>query len=319
MTHLPDRPFRRSEIESLGISRGRLARYLEEGTVRRVLHAVYLPAHLEDTPRLRARCATLVLPAHCVVSDRSAAWIHGIDCYSYSDLAVPPPLEVVSMDGNDRTQRADAFGGKRALLTEDVCVIEGICVTTPLRTACDLACQRGRHRALAVLDAFRREYGLELADFRPILARYVGRRGVIQLRELVGHSSPLAESQPESWTRLTIIDEGWPAPEPQVRVHLDGYGWVRLDLAYLHLKICIEYDGEEFHSEAADRAHDQERRALLRQAGWIVIVVRKDGFSGAGRDRWLGELKTAIEARSPVPAKRLYARGETMTYPRRRR
>ena len=92
---------------------------------------------------------------------------------------------------------------------------------------------------------------------------------------------------PESWTRLEIIDEQLPAPQPQVWVFVPGYGLVRLDLGYEERKIAVEYDGEEFHSSDADRAADRARRTALRQAGWIVIVVRKDGFAGPAREAWL--------------------------------
>lgn len=39
----------------------------------------------------------------------------------------------------------------------------------------------------------------------------------------------------------------------------------------------------------------------MRRDGWIVIVVRKDGFSGPERERWLSELKAALAERSRHP------------------
>ena len=44
-------------------------------------------------------------------------------------------------------------------------------------------------------------------------------------------------------------------------------------MAYTRLKIAIEYDGEEFHTDDVDREHDERRRDALRRKGWIVIVV----------------------------------------------
>jgi hypothetical protein len=144
-----------------------------------------------------------------------------------------------------------------------------------------------------------------------VLPRLAKRRGVIQLRELVPLTSPLPESMPESWTRMTIIDEQLPVPAPQVWVFVPGYGYVRLDLAYEELKIAVEYDGEEFHTSDEDKDADDARRAALRDAGWIVIVVRKDGFSGTGRDAWIRKLRQALAERLPSPtAKRIYSRGE---------
>lgn len=317
---LPDGPFTLRELDALGITRAQLRRLLDENVVRRALRSVYVRTDLEDTPELRLECARLVLPPHAVVCDRSAAWLHGVDCFSLSELDAGVTLEVVSVAGHQALERAEVYGGKRALLPEDICEIDGVLVTTPLRTACDLACLRGRRQALGVLDAFRRRHGLTLSDFLRVLPRYARRRGVTQLRELVPLSTPRPESQPESWTRMEIIDEQLPPPDPQVEVYLPDWGWVRLDLAYPKLKIAIEYDGEEFHSSDADRESDEARRDALRRAGWIVIVVRKDGFSGPGREAWIGELKAALAERAPRSgprSKRIYARGETMIVHRR--
>jgi very-short-patch-repair endonuclease len=109
---------------------------------------------------------------------------------------------------------------------------------------------------------------------------------------------------------MTIIDEGFPVPQLQVWV-LDGARpKYRLDLAYPLLKIAIEYDGEEHHSTSEQRAADLARRAWLRDRGWIVIVVRKDDFTGDSCDRWLAELKAALRERTPVRNRR-YSRGES--------
>lgn len=71
-----------------------------------------------------------------------------------------------------------------------------------------------------------------------------------------------------------------------------------LDLAYLRLKICIEHDGEAFHSSPEQREADRLRRTWLRDHGWKVNVVRKDDLKGAALDPWLRELREAIADRT---------------------
>lgn len=318
MNLFPAFPFTLTQLHDMGISSRRLRDALAAGTVRRVLRGVYSRADLDDDVRHRAAAARLVLPEHVVVSDRSAAWLHGVDAFDPSALHVPPVLEVVSVDGGDRTQRSGVLGGRRDLLPQDIVEIHGIRVTSPLRTACDLACQRGRYAALAVLNAFMREHHLTHEDYRRMVERYAGRRGVRQLRELVAHATGECESQGESWTLMAIIDAGLPHPRPQLWVTLPGWGSVRLDLAYPWLKIVVEYDGEEFHSSDEDREHDRRRRAALREAGWIVIVVTKDDFAGDALDAWLGELRTAIAERTATPRRR-YPRPAPESRPVRRR
>ncbi len=316
MDELPEHPFLSSDADRYGLTRRKVAALVEAGVLRRPVRRVLVRTDTDDTVELRAQCAALVAPAHVVVSDRSAAWLHGIDSYDLAALELPPDLEVVSIDGNTATRRGGFLGGKRDLQPDEICEVCGVLTTTALRTACDLACLRGRSAALAVLDAFMRHHALTRDDYRRMLPRFAGRRGVKQLRELVELATPDAESPGESWTRLRIIDAGIPLPRCNVWVHVEDYGWVRLDLAYAHLKIVVEYDGEEFHTEDDDRQHDERRRDALRRQGWIVIVVTKDDLGGERLDAWLTELREALHHRTPVAVRR-YSRG-SWDGPRRR-
>jgi very-short-patch-repair endonuclease len=305
MIQLPDQPFHYRDVARLGLTRSRLATLLKQGMVRRLLHAVYVRSDVEDTIELRAAAALLVLPSHAVVCDRSAAWVHGVDSYQYRELEVVPVLEVVSIEGHEPARRRGYLAGRRDLLPSEICIVGGIPVTTPVRTACDLACQRGRSRALAVLDAFRRRHGLTCTDYARQLERFRGRRGVIQARELAALAIADAESPAESWLRMTVLDEGFPPPKPQHELVLPGHGEVRLDLAYPFLKIAVEYDGDEFHSSDEDRDADSRRRRALEAQGWLVIVVTKAKLWGPGREEWVAELRDAIRERTPV-ARRTY-------------
>ena len=304
------RPFTPSMALQQGITRDRLRWLLRTGEVRKVLYGVYVAAHVGDGVWLRARAAALVLPEHCVVADRCAAWLHGIDLLDLVELDVVPRLEAVSVGGNQATHRSGLFGGKRDLRRSEITVVEGVAVTTPIRTACDVACLRGRYRALAALDAFRREFAISDADLVGILPRYVKRRGCVQLRELVALSTDRADSQMESWVRLMMHDEGLPPPAAQVWVELPDWGRVRVENAYEHLRIGVEYDGEEFHTSEDDREHDRLRREALARAGWLIVVVRKEDLSAAARAVWLRRVAAAVAERTPErPSKRVYSRG----------
>jgi len=304
-------PFTSAMARAGGVSRDQVRYWLAGGRLRVVLHRVYVDAAVPDSLDLRAAAAALVLPEHAVVSDRCAAWLLGVDVLDLEERDVVPPLEVVSIGGKDPTSRQGVLGGKRDLRADEVVRLpNGVRATGPLRTACDVGCLRGRYRAVAAIDAFRRTYGLTVADFDAILPRYRGRRGVIQLRELITLSTDRADSPPESWVRLMIHDDGLPVPEAQADVVVSGWGAGRLENAYPHLRIAVEYDGERFHSRTEDRERDDERRAALDAAGWIVLVLRRGDLAASQRGAWLRELDAAIAARSPEPTyKRRYARG----------
>lgn len=295
---LPDQPFTVARARALGLGKADLVRLTDAGLVRHPFRGVYCPAHLPDDLTTRAACAALVLPPHVVVADRSAAWLHGVDCLRHFETALVPRLEVVSVDAV-ATRRTGVYGGQRDLRRNEVTVVDGVRVTTPVRTAVDLACLRGPALALAAVESLMRAFGLTRHDLERQLRRHHGRRGVIQARTLVTTlASPKSESPGESMTKWFIVEDGLPAPEQQFSLFLDGWGEARLDLCYPWLKIAIEYDGKEFHGEDR-REHDEVRRQLLRAAGWIVVVVEKEDLAAEARGRWLGEIRTAFAERTP--------------------
>jgi hypothetical protein len=256
----PCQPFTSSDAAALGITRKRLRLAVEQGLVRRVFTGAYVRADVPDSTELRAQAAALVMSEHSVLCDRTAAWIHGIDVLRYAEHDVIPPLETYVLRGHDPTDRQDCHGGTRDLLPEDWQVISGARVTTPLRTALDLACKLPRRQAMVALDAFAREHGVSVAQLRRLLARYFRRRGVVQARELVPLTDGRIESPRESWVNLEIHDHGLPAPEPQFWVLVDGVPKYRVDFAYPYARVIVEYDGEEFHSKPEQKLADEKRR-----------------------------------------------------------
>lgn len=305
--HLPHTPFTFDQALDLGFTPRRLRDAVSDGTLRRVLKGVYADAALPDDTLLRARAAALVLPVDAVVSDRSAAWLHGVDAFEASAHLGVPRLEVVSAPESTRVRRAETLGGRRDLRPDDVMRVKGVPVTTPLRTACDLGRLRGRSAAFGVLCMLARSCGVTREAITAELSRYRGMRGVTQLRALAPLVTPKCESPAEAWTLLAIVDAGLPVPEAQVWIELPGFGRARVDLAYRLARVAVEYDGEEHHSSDEDRAHDEARRDALHDAGWTVVVVRRGDFTGPALDGWLGKVREALRDRRP-PQRRDYAR-----------
>ncbi len=309
MCDLPKKPLTPTDLAALGVSSQQTSGLVRLGVLTRVLRGVYLRSDLPLTLELRAACLAKVLPEHTVVCDHTAAWLLGVDCQPPAALDGPLDLDVVSIAGHDRTTRSGLHGGKRNLVKDEIWEVGGVRVTSPVRTACDLACRRGRRQALAVLDAFMRECGISHAEYRRALPRYRGRRGCTQLRELIAYADGRAESPRESWVRMEIIDAGLPVPQLQVWVWVPDLGRRRLDLGYRGRKVAVEHDGEEHHSEDEDVQADEDRRAALRRLGWHIVVVRGEDFDGERLERWLRELREVLTERSPSRPRR-YARGE---------
>lgn len=294
---VPDRPFRPADLPRLGVSRATLRGWLGSGAVRSPFRGVFVPTALVDGIETRAAAAALVLSEHHVLTDRSAAWLHGIDVYAYAELATVPPVETCVRRGHTPTRLRGTRGRTRDLAEEDVMRLHGVPVTTPLRTALDLGCNLRRREAMAALNAFARHHGVTAAELSAELERLRGRRGVVQLRALIGLLDPRAESHRESWVWLEIHDRGLPSPDPQFWIEIDGVPTYRLDFAYPRARVCVEYDGVEFHDQTPEQRHaDAERRAWLREHGWTVIVVGLGDFTGEALERWIAELREALRA-----------------------
>lgn len=289
-----------------GLSAPRFRQAVRRGQLRPIMRGVFLRVDVCLTLEIKVAATALVTNSSAIVCDRTAAWIWGVDVHSFRELDGVPPVETYVPPGGRAPERSQVRGGERDLLPGDWVLLDGVRVTTPLRTAMDLGCLLPRRHALGAMDALMRAHGFTRDDMAGLLGRYFRRRGVVQLRELVPLVDPRAESQPESWTRLELVDHGLPAPEPQWWVNVDGVPTYRLDLAYPHAKIAIEYDGEEFHSSPADRESDELRRAWLTAHGWIVIVVDRTDFAAHCRRFWLGEVSEALReaqrrVRRPFP------------------
>lgn len=271
-----DQPFTLDDAIALGVSRARLRRLLQCCLVRRVVQGVYAAAQAPDDLAFRATALALILPADAVATDRTAAWLHGVNLLPRSSATLGPAVQFFRPPGL-RARRSGVASGERALLSRDVVELGLVRATSPTRTALDLARLVWRFDALAALDQFVR-IGVSPSELIAELDRFRGYRGVLQARALVPLADPRAESVAESALRLHWIEAGLPRPELQVWVHDEaGAAIYRLDLALPEARFAAEYDGVEFHSTAEARERDLRRRTWLDgTAGWVIEVFAND-------------------------------------------
>lgn len=275
-----DEPFTRAQATALGVSRRSFEAMLRSGLIRRVLHEVYAVAQAPDDVTMRTTAVALILPAGAVVVDRTAAWLHGVDILPRTSLTQAPPLDVVHTT-DTRMRRPETDGRRRGLLASDVVTVEGVPVTTAVRTALDLGRLLWRFDALAALDGFLRQ-----GVAQDLLIAEVGRfrryRGVRQLRALAPLADARAESPGESALRLHWIDAELPRPELQIWIFDDeGTPLFRLDIGDPECRYAAEYDGEEHHSSDDDREHDVSRRTWIRDnRAWTIDVFGKKEVYG---------------------------------------
>jgi len=182
-------------------------------------------------------------------------------------------------DGN-RLQSRGVRGRRLELPHDHVTRLDGIPITTPARTWLDCAALVRWTDTVAMGDALLRSGLTDSAELATVIAWGKGRRGVRSARWAHPLLDPNAESPAESWARAILIHGGLPAPVCNPPIRIFGRTF-RLDLAWIREKVAVEYDGVEFHGPE-QAAHDERRRDLLRRAGWVILVIRREDLASPG-------------------------------------
>jgi very-short-patch-repair endonuclease len=288
-----DEPFLGTEA----IARGLLTRHQVYGRrYRRLFPDVYLSAGAATDLAARSRGAyLLVRETGGVMVGYSAAVLLGADC---APIGTPAEMRTPG--------RVRAHPGLRAdqARIDPIDIVErsGCRVTSPERTAWDLARRLPVPEAVVALDCLAR-----LGEFAPVAllarrSREPGTRGCRRLDEVVRLADPRAESPPESRLRVALVRAGLPHPEVQYRIN-DGDGIVlaRADLAYPAPKLAIEYDGANHYTRErgeGDRARDTELAVL----GWHTLRIGRDGLAWLPQTvRQIADLLAQRTARPPHP------------------
>lgn len=274
-------PFRGSAPHMVGLTPKMLRRLIEQRLVRREFRGVYVDARVPDSRNARLRAISLIAPDNAVVCDETAAWLHGLDVFAPGRRDDHDPAMVVR-HGHGRVEYPGTRGRQAIISTDDIDFVDGVHVTTPSRTVSDLLRKMYRPYALAAADAFAHAGLVSPDEMVEYVARLKGYRGIVQARSLAALIEPRTQSAGESWQRLRMLDAGFPPPEPQFEV-MDDFGRsFFIDLPYPDRLIGSEYDGREFHTDVAHRAHDRERREYLTNVyGWRWVLGNRERIFGA--------------------------------------
>ena len=259
-------PFTRAQARAAGLSDTQL----ESSQWRRIFHGVWVPADTADTRELRLEAARLVVPDRGVLCGLTAASIFGADVRRLDDLDVHAGFA----KGERIRKRPGLAVCQETLDPSDITRVDGVQITTPLRTAFDcLRLLRGAER-LVVADALTH---LGLVDLDELRRYFASKRRLRNLRigeALLDFVEPLTESPMETRLRVVLLDGGVPMPKAQHEVR-DSIGRFlgRLDFAYPEAKLGVEYDGADHWLQ---RREDDKRRAAIREQGWEVLVYSAD-------------------------------------------
>lgn len=251
------------------IARGELSRHQRRSRFGTVFHNVAAAKGAHLTAAEKARAAWLWSSERGVLVGRSAAAVHG----SYW---IDPTLPAELVHSNRHAPsglvlRADRLAG------DEICLVDGMRVSTPPRTAFDLARRLPQVDAVAAVDALARATGLQLGDVARILDRYPKFRGVRRAEQVMELVDAGAQSPKESWLRIVLIRAGFPRPQTQIPVRDESGSLVAyLDMGWAGLKVAVEYDGDQHRSDRLQYVKDVRRIEMLESMGWIIVRVNAE-------------------------------------------
>jgi hypothetical protein len=236
---------------------------------------VRVPGDVNMSHELRTTGALAVSSRTAVACDLTAAQLWGMVLPSGFGMEIDAQACAIATHRDGSRHRAAGIRGRRLTLPSAHLVRRGAwLLTTPARTWLDCAALITWPDLVAMGDDLLRKGVTERRELERMVTWGRGRRGVRPAREALGILDPASESPGESWLRAYLIRAGLPRPVCNLPVHVSGFAF-RLDLAWPTVMVAVEYDGVDHHSDE-HQAKDNWRRALLRQAGWTIIVVHKN-------------------------------------------
>lgn len=285
MTPLPESlsklPFTVYESRALGVSPKRLrAQDLSDGG-----RLIYLPSGRQLGLSERAGVLAAATPG---------AWVSHATAAELTALGLPPWMDSGSTihlskpNHLPRVRRGGVTGHRVHVVPGEVMEIDGIPVSVPPRTWLDLAAVLPLRYLIAMGDQLIRvpRAGLELRTqpyahkegLRLLIRQHPNMKGVEKARLALDDMRVGADSYPETFLRLAMLEAHLPEPELQLRLDADD-GWSpAADLGYRRFRIAIQYDGAH-HLSREQQSRDNQRDEAFREAGWSYFKLNADDLS----------------------------------------
>jgi hypothetical protein len=261
-------------IGSEAVAAGKLTPYQLRSGYTAIHRDVYTSRGAKPSAVVRGTAAWLWPGRAGVVAGRSASALHGAN---WVDDDAPAEI----LYGNRRPPSGIRSWSDRHD-SDEVMTVRGVVVTTPARTAFDIACRFPLDEAVASIDALARATRFEPADVDTVAERYRGRRGARAARAALALVDAGAESPQETRVRLLLIRAGFPPPETQIAV-FDEWGQLvaELDMGWRDLMVGVDYEGGHHRRSRHQVDKDIRRHEAITELGWNDVRVTAEDTDGS--------------------------------------
>lgn len=257
------------DVRRAGGDRAQLARRSSAGRIERVAPRVYEISGSGPNPDRLLLANLLSIDQPAAVSHLAAARRFGIPGYQTATPEITVPRGTRIVRPGVRVHESTDLDRCRIL------EVDGVPTTDPGRTLLDLARYIGPQRLLRNIEWCRRNGLVDWTKLIEVLAAHArrGRPGIRKLRQAIaanGHRIKVTDADLELLIISLLLEHGLPEPELHHEVW-DGVRFVaEVDLAYPHLKIAMECDGD-VHLQREVRERDLARQNDLVLVGWHVL------------------------------------------------
>ncbi len=262
----PARPFARAA----GIAAGIPPRMFRTSTYRRLFHGIYVASGVEVDATMRAAAALVPFGPAAWASHATAARVYGLP------LPTIPEEHVTVTDPDERRDRAGIIC--HLSLEEFARLVDGVRVSAPQHVFVELGTMLSLVELVAAGDHLVR-HGLIPVDALLKHSSGIIGPGAAPARAAAGFVRERVDSPMETRLRMLIVLAGLPEPEVNLTFGDDrGLRLRRYDLCWPQARLIVEYDGRHHIEREQQWESDLERRELIDNDGWRILVITAKGI-----------------------------------------
>jgi very-short-patch-repair endonuclease len=241
------------------VTRHALYQALDEGRIVRLQRGIYGLGLPDGTDALAAAAVSL----RAVVSHDSAAVLWDLEM-------VHQPSSRVTVPRNRSRATAKGVEVRRGDLTETE-VRRDLPVTTVLRTVLDCARVLALDEAVVIADSALRKGLVTIEELRTAAGKWRG-KGAKEVRAVAALADPLCGSVLESLLRVLLVEAGLVPEKRQYTIRGEDGSFVAIvDFVWVRVRLIVEADGFEFHSERSDYRKDRRKANAYCRLDWRLL------------------------------------------------